>query len=130
MNKYISIVFTLFIIILSPTIKELNAEQIGVNWEFDEENNCEGWEIFFGASDLIVTNGILQATASGWFPCLKSSEFDVSAEEYGIISLRMKVSGSSSARFLWETDNGNTGLISFPVYEIESLILCKNDLII
>ena len=39
MKKYFSIVFTLIIIILSSTIKGLNAEQIGANWEFDEEEN-------------------------------------------------------------------------------------------
>ena len=115
MNKYTPVIFNVVLLVLLYTIEGLNAEQPGVYWEFEEENNSEGWEILFGASDLIVSEGIMQITANGWFPSFRSPAFDISAKDYGIIRLRMKVSGASSARFIWETDNGDTGLISFPL---------------
>ena len=115
MRIYTSLIFNLFIIIIFLSIRGLNAEQIAVSWEFNDENNSDGWEILFGASDLIVSNGTLQATASSWYPSFQSSEFDIPAKEYGIISLRMKVVASTSARFVWETDGGDTGFISFPL---------------
>ena len=96
-------------------VNNVSAEEIGVSWEFNEDGNAEGWSKLFGVSDLQVSNGTLKATASSWFPSFKGPEFDIPASDYGFIYIRIKVTGASSARFIWEDSLGTTGIVSFPL---------------
>ena len=113
--KFMLIVFRLLIIIFFINVSNISAKEIGVSWEFNEDGNAEGWSLLFGVSDLSVSNGTLKATASGWFPSFKGPEFDIPASDYGFIYIRIKVTGASSARFIWEDNLGETGIVSFPL---------------
>jgi hypothetical protein len=109
------LIFRLILIFFLINVSNISAKEIGVSWEFNEDGNAEGWSLLFGVSDLSVSNGTLKATASGWFPSFKGPEFDIPASDYGFIYIRIKVTGASSARFIWEDNLGETGIVSFPL---------------
>ena len=64
LTKYSVTIFGTFIICFWLMITGSRAEQIGVSWEFNQENDSEGWTILFGVSDLQVSDGTLKMTAS------------------------------------------------------------------
>jgi hypothetical protein len=93
----------------------LQAEQVGIGWEFNSDGNVEGWSTTPAFSNLAVAGGVLQANVVGDFPCFVSPEFSLAAAEYGFIVLRMKAPGATAAIFYWDSDPVTYGFIRVDV---------------
>ncbi|MCA9733999.1 MAG: T9SS type A sorting domain-containing protein [Deferribacteres bacterium] len=112
-TKFFVLVFATFFFttdILYP------QEKIGISWEFNEDNNFEGWEINANFDSFKVENGVLSVVAIGAFPSLRSSAFVLPAAEYGYVHIRMKTPGASSAIVRWDLDTNDWGWNQFPIY--------------
>jgi hypothetical protein len=93
------------------SVCSLQADQIGVGWDFNTEGNIEGWSISTNFSNLGATGGMLQATVVGDFPYFISPEFNLSAVDYGFILLRLKAPGATAGIFYWDSDPVTYGFI-------------------
>ncbi|MEN8249323.1 MAG: T9SS type A sorting domain-containing protein [Bacteroidota bacterium] len=90
----------------------LGQAQIGVAWEFNENGNTEGWIIKDSFETLNVENGVLSVITTSDvspYPSLNSGSFNIKAEDYGFISLRVRTNGAENLKISWTTDTG-TGL--------------------
>lgn len=91
------------------------AVEIGAAWEFNQDGNSEGWEIFSSLSGLTVSNGTLKATVTGDWAQLTGPDFELTARDYGFIQIRMKAIGPESVVLHWTGDSTLFGFLKFPV---------------
>lgn len=101
--------------VLLQSVSGLQAQQVGMGWEFNSDGNVQGWSTTQNFSNLVVASGSLKATVVGDFPCFISPEFNVAAAEYGFIVLRMKAPGATAGIFYWDSDPVTYGFIRFDV---------------
>ncbi len=107
----------------------LNAQQIGLSWEFNRDGDFEGVVLGQAFRDTSVQNGVLLATATKDFPALSTPSFELQAADYGYVLVRAKMPGATSALVVWlggswgwgfsrvtvEPDTGFQ-VLAFPVY--------------
>jgi len=113
MSKYQIIIKTITICFFWVFIIQLNAQEIGKSWEFNEDGNFEGISLSGNFKDSLVENGSLKATVANVFPFVSSEPFEVEASDFGIVQLRMKIPGASSGKLNWYNDTGDWGFITF-----------------
>ncbi len=92
---------------------QLNAQEIGKSWEFNEDGNFEGIILSANFKDSVVENGYLKATVANVFPSLRSEPFELEAADYGYVQIRLKIPGASSGKFMWYNDTGAWGYRQF-----------------
>ena len=56
---------TMLLFICLATANVAHSQNIGVNWEFNENNNSEGWEVNRSLSDLTVSDGATSGPGDG-----------------------------------------------------------------
>ncbi len=96
-------------------MKALIAEEIGIGWEFNEDGNAEGWDIYHSLTDFEISDGMLRATVTGDFAQLVGPDFDLDVSDYGFIQIRMKAIGAESAVLQWVSESGLWGFGKFDV---------------
>ena len=96
-------------------MKVLTAEEIGIGWEFNEDGNAEGWDIYHSLTDFEISDGMLRATVTGDFSQLVGPDFDLDVSNYGFIQIRMKAIGAESAVLQWASESGLWGFVKFAV---------------
>ena len=109
--------FRRLLLLVTLSLPFLNSvsfpQQIGKSWEFNEPGNFEGIIIGNSFQDSLVENGYLKAITSGTFPFLSSEPFELESSDYGFIQIRMKMSGASSGKIMWNNDSGGWGFMKF-----------------
>ena len=91
------------------------SEEIGISWEFNENGNAEGWDVFHSLTDLTVSDGMLRATVTGDFAQFVGPDFDLNVDDYGFIQIRMKAIGPESAVLQWVNEGAFWGFLKFDV---------------
>ncbi len=105
----------IFLVLMGFLVPRVPAQEVGLQWEFNQKGDAEGWEIFHSLADLRVENGILSATVTGDFPQFSGPSFDVNASRFTFIEIRMKAEGASDAIFQWKPDSLLWGFQRFEV---------------
>jgi len=97
----------------------IQAQQTGANWEFNLDDNTEGWGVANHVSDFSVSNGLLHGTITNIGSIVGSSfsgpDMNLNAENFGYVIIRMKALGATSGRIFWENNNNETGGVDFTV---------------
>ncbi len=115
-KKALVFIVSLLVVVFSlRTGQNLQAQEIGKAWEFNENGNFEGIVLDKAFKDSVVENGYLKAVVANLFPSLKSGPFSLEAKDYGYIRIRMKLPGATSAKILWTTDRVPFGFYRFKV---------------
>jgi len=107
---------TLLIVLILLLSNQINAQQLGIGWEFNEDGNLEGWNTSLTLDSATVMDGVYSAKAIGPFPSINSEEFEITASENSFITVRMKLPGAQTAKVMWNNDSGAWGFYEFPVH--------------
>jgi WD40 repeat protein len=77
----------------------------GTTWEFDSEDDNEGWRAWNQVSFLYVNQGSLNGMSTGNDPSIGSPVFAIDAKSNPIINIRMNVSAGDSAQLFFITSS-------------------------
>ncbi len=83
------------------------------DWEFDVDNDTEGWSETNHLAPFTVSGGVLKGRSTGGDPYMTSPFFRVEAKDYPYISLRMKIESLPpdavpDAQIFWAREDDNT----------------------
>ncbi len=107
--------FAMVALFLQVSVSPILAQQVGIQWEFNEAGNAEGWSAYHSLSNLTVSGGILSATVTGDYPQLAGPAFDLPASDFGFVVIRMKAIGATDAVIQWKPDSLLWGFQRFKV---------------
>lgn len=82
-------------------------------WNFDVDDDAEGWGALPGAATFQSLNGMLQVSTSDNTPQIQSPKMHMDADKYQKIQIRMKAGAGSVGQLRWTTNKGKTGYRSF-----------------
>jgi hypothetical protein len=85
-------------------IDSIIVDTTGYAWEFESDEDNEGWIAWNQLTDLQVTGSYLVTTSTGTDPHIVSPTISVDAEEYPIIQIHMKVSSGIDAQLFFVTE--------------------------
>lgn len=94
-------------------VEFINAQDIGKSWEFNEAGNFEGILFSKSLKDSVVENGSLSAIVASVFPSISSEPFEINANEFGFIQIRLRIPGATSGKIMWNNDSGAWGFMQF-----------------
>jgi len=80
-----------------PTPTPIEADK-GVFWEFNTNEDFEGWDQWGYISYFQVYNGYLSGISTEYNPMLVTQKIELDADVYSIIDIRMSVKGGNSAQ--------------------------------
>ncbi|MFZ1291215.1 MAG: T9SS type A sorting domain-containing protein, partial [Melioribacteraceae bacterium] len=106
----LKLIFAFFIYLFANLIF---AQEIGKSWEFNEAGNFEGIIFSKALKDSVVENGYLTATVANVFPSISSEPFELNANEYGFVQIRLRLPGATSGKIMWNNDSGAWGYTTF-----------------
>ncbi len=107
MKRIIIALFTVF-------ISASSAENIAISWEFNTAGDAEGWEKSFGVSALAVEDSMLVISTANSFPTIVSNQhFNISADDYGYIYVRMQANEATEIRLYWQKSDSSVVFIPF-----------------
>ncbi len=109
--KFLICVIMLFFL----TVSNGHTIEIGIAWEFNQNGDVEGWQIANTLTDLRVRDGRLKAKVVGDWAQLIGPAMELSARDYGMLQIRMKVDGPQSAVISW---NGDSTFLGFEKFQV------------
>jgi hypothetical protein len=128
-SSKILIISTLLAVLLSSSL----AVDIGIAWEFNEDDNAEGWVASSSVTDLIISDGTLKTTVTDISPRIIGPPFTLIAEKYGFFHIRLRAPGVEFMQIIWKPSTtlfGGIGIeligdslfheYEIPVYHINS----------
>ena len=92
---------------------EIEAQEIGKSWEFNDDDNFEGIIIGTNFESPVVSNGSFKATVSNVYPSLYSEPFELDADDFGFFQIKIKIPGATSGKIMWNNDSGEYGYYRF-----------------
>ncbi|MBN1547914.1 MAG: T9SS type A sorting domain-containing protein [Syntrophaceae bacterium] len=113
--KYNIATLVLFFQLCAGSLSDAQTVKIGAAWEFNQDGAMEGWTTIYQLSDMMVSGGTLKAKiADSRGLKLGGPEFNLNADEYGFLHIRMRMVGSES-RFTitWRSDSTSSGTQAF-----------------
>ena len=108
-------VFAIRLLFFGLGVSPIHAQQIGIQWEFNQDGDAEGWEAFHSLDDLRVENGVLSAAVTGDFPQLTGPSFSLDARSFGFLEIRLMAEGATDAIVQWKPDSLLWGFQKFAV---------------
>ncbi|PIV54398.1 hypothetical protein COS16_10485 [Candidatus Desantisbacteria bacterium CG02_land_8_20_14_3_00_49_13] len=72
------------------------------NWEFDKDDNGEGWGPMMGLADFSVKRGVMKAAVTGGDPAFAAAA-NIDASKYRFAVIKMKIDKGNSAQLFWTT---------------------------
>ncbi len=107
MKKIITVLFFIF-------ATAAFSENVAVSWEFNTAGDTEGWEASFGISEVNASDSMLIIQTANSFPTIVSSQqFNIQAEDYGYIYVRMQAYEATELRIYWQKSDSSVVFIPF-----------------
>jgi len=107
--------FITFLFLTFVAVTPLAAQKTGIAWEFNQNDDFEGWQFVSTVENPRVRDGSLKAIAAATTAQLVGPVMQLNAREYGMLQIRMRVDGPQSAVVYWVGDSTLVGYESFPV---------------
>jgi hypothetical protein len=86
------------------------AEDVGVEWRFDTDNELHGWSIGGHIRDVAVSEGALTGETSDWDPILFGPVFELTATPTQFVEIKIRTPHGGSGQLFWtETLEGQYG---------------------